>query len=93
MTCTLGWSHHCSGGVRHRHMLHFFARDPEQVRWELASCGSGACRLIVQHSQGTSVETFASTAQALRRVQQLEDYLDQARDRQAVQPEGRRDED
>ena len=60
-------------------MLRFFERDPGQVRWELASCGSGACRLIVHHSQGTSVETFASTAQALRRVQQLEDYLDQAR--------------
>lgn len=53
-------------------MLGFFERDPEQVRWELASCVSGACRLIVHHAQGTSVETFASTAQALRRVQQLE---------------------
>jgi hypothetical protein len=74
-------------------MRHFFERDPGQVRWEMASCGSGACRLIVHHSQGTSVETFASTAQALRRVQQLEDYLDQAWDGQALQPEGPSDED
>ena len=93
MTCTLGRSHHCSGGVRHTHMLRFFERDPGQVRWELASCGSGACRLIVHHSQGTSVETFASTAQALRRVQQLEDYLDQARSGVAAQTESRDDED
>ena len=74
-------------------MLGFFERDPEQVRWELASCVSGACRLIVHHAQGTSVETFASTAQALRRVQQLEDYLDQARSGVAVQTESRDDED
>ena len=68
-------------------MLHFFQRNPGQVRWELASCGSGACRLIVRHSQGTSVETFASTAQALRRMQQLEDYLDQACAGASVQTE------
>jgi len=74
-------------------MLHLFKRNPGQVKWELASCRSGACRLIVHHSQGTSVETFASTAQALRRVQQLEDYLDQACGGQALQPEGRSDED
>lgn len=73
-------------------MLHLFERDPGQVRWELASCGSGACRLIVHHSQGTSVETFASTAQALR-VQQLEDYLDQARSGVAAKTESRDDED
>jgi hypothetical protein len=60
-------------------MLHLFERDPQQVRWELASLESGSCRLVVHHSQGTIVETFASTEQALRRVQQLEDYLDHAR--------------
>ena len=64
---------------RIRLMLHLFERDPQQVRWELASLGSGSCRLVVHHSQGTIVETFASTEQALRRVQQLEDYPDHAR--------------
>jgi len=59
-------------------MLHFFERDPEQVRWELASSGSGGRRLVVHHSQGTIVETFTSAEQALRRVQQLEDYLEKA---------------
>jgi hypothetical protein len=60
-------------------MLHFFGRDPDQVRWELASSGSGGCRLVVHHSEGKIVETFANVEQALRRVQQLEDYLDKAR--------------
>jgi len=57
-------------------MLHFFGRDPDHVRWELAASGSGGCRLVVHYSQGTIVETFANAAQALRRVQQLENYLD-----------------
>ena len=74
-------------------MLHLFKRNPGQVKWELASCRSGACRLIVHHSQGTSVETFASTAQAVRRVQQLEDYLDQARSGIAAKRGSRDDED
>ena len=60
-------------------MLTLFARDPGCVKWELASSASGSYRLMVHHSLGTIVETYASTEQALRRVQQLEDYLEKAR--------------
>jgi hypothetical protein len=59
-------------------MLHLFSRAPERVRWQLTP-DSGFCRLVVYHSQGMIVERFASTEQALRRVQELEDYLDLAR--------------
>lgn len=59
-------------------MLQLFCRDPHRVSWQLTpDCGS--CRLVVYHSEGMIVERFASTEQALRRVQELEDYLDLAR--------------
>jgi hypothetical protein len=59
-------------------MLHLFSRDPERVRWQIAP-SVGFCRLVVYHAQGMIVERFESTEQALRRVQELEDYLELAR--------------
>ena len=68
-------------------MLHLFGRDPERVRWRLTP-DSGFCRLVVHHSEGMIVERFASTEQALRRVQELEDYLDLARRKTKSTTEG-----
>jgi len=57
-------------------VLNFFRAGPEQVRWELTKSEvNGPCRLRIQHANGVVVETYASTAMALRRVQELEDLL------------------
>lgn len=57
-------------------MLNFFRAGPEQVRWELTKSDvDGPCRLRIHHAKGVVVETYASTAMALRRVQELEDLL------------------
>jgi hypothetical protein len=61
-------------------MLHFFKAGPDLVRWELTEIErGGSCRLAVYHANGTIVETFASAAQALRRMQELEELLVRAR--------------
>ena len=60
-------------------MLRLFQDDPDFVRWELTNDGNGGCRLVVHYAHGTWVETFTSAPQALKRVQDLEDLLDQAR--------------
>ena len=83
----MGRSRHCC--LSRWLMRHLFERDPQQVRWKIASLGDGSYRLVVQHSPGTIVETFASTEQAIRRVQQLVDHLDQARVNAAFHAEGR----
>ena len=68
-------------------MLHLFGRDPERVSWQLTP-DSGFCSLIVHHSEGMIVERFASREQALRRVQELADYLDLARRKTKSTTEG-----
>ena len=61
-------------------MLHFFKAGPDLVRWELTEIEpGGSCRLAVHHAQGTIIETFGTSAQALRRVQELEELLVRAR--------------
>jgi hypothetical protein len=70
-------------------MLHFFKAGPDLVRWELTEVERGGlCRLAVYHAQGTIVETFNSAAQALRRVQELEELLVRARGFEQPTPAG-----
>lgn len=61
-------------------MRHLFERDPDRVSWQLTP-DVGFYRLVVHHADGMIVERFGSSEQALRRVQQLEDYLELARRR------------
>jgi hypothetical protein len=58
-------------------MVHFFRRDPARVSWQLTT-DSGSYRLVVYHADGMIVERYGSPEQALRRVHQLEDYLNTA---------------
>jgi hypothetical protein len=60
-------------------VLEVFRDSPETVRWELTNDVDRGCRLVVHHAHGSWVETFVSTPQALRRVQDLEDMLARAR--------------
>jgi hypothetical protein len=61
------------------HVLNSFMAGQEMVRCELTAEQGGACRLVVQHSQGTIVEYFRNVDEALARQQQLEDLLVAAR--------------
>jgi hypothetical protein len=46
---------------------------PERVTWEIVTVTStGSCKLLVVHPRGTIVEYFATTADALKREQELE---------------------
>jgi len=44
------------------------------IRWEIMSIahGDGRCKLSVAHPRGTIVEYFATTADAMKREQELE---------------------
>ena len=61
-------------------MLHFFRAGPELVRWEISQIErDGSCCLTVHHAQGHIVEYFRTAGMAIRRVQELEELLVQAR--------------
>jgi hypothetical protein len=49
---------------------------PERVTWEIVTVASnGSCKLSVVHPRGTIVEYFATTADAMKREQEIEAML------------------
>lgn len=54
-------------------VTNFFMAGPDLVRWEIVSLGTnGPYKLSILHPQGTIVEYFPTTAQALEREQEIE---------------------
>jgi hypothetical protein len=57
-------------------MVHFFRAGADLVRWDITEVErDGTCRLIVHHGRGTITEHFRTAAQAVKRVEELEDLL------------------
>jgi hypothetical protein len=56
-------------------VLSFFNAGSDIVRWELTVTHDRACRIVIHHTNGTTVQHFNTVAAALLRVKQLEDLL------------------
>jgi hypothetical protein len=61
-------------------MVHLFSAGPDIVRSELTALGArGPFRLTIHHGQGTIVEYFSTSQEALARQAELEKLLISAR--------------
>ena len=69
-------------------MLNVFSAGTNVVRSEVTALSArGPYRLMIHHGQGTIIEYFASSREALKRQAELEDLLMSARGGAAVRKE------
>jgi len=67
-------------------MVSFFMVGSDMVRWEISSLGQDTCRLMVTHTNGTIVEYFRTTSEALEREQEIEALFLEARGAEDFRP-------
>ncbi len=67
-------------------VVNFFMVGSEMVRWEISAVGTDKCRLMVTHSNGTIVEYFSTSAQALDREREIESLFFKSRGTEVVHP-------
>ena len=65
-------------------MVNFFMAGAEMVRWEISAVGSDGCRLMVTHANGTIVEYFSTSSQALDREREIESLFSRSRAAEVV---------
>ena len=65
-------------------MVNFFMAGAEMVRWEISAIGTDGCRLMVTHANGTIVEYFGTSAQALDREREIESLFFKSRGTEVV---------
>jgi hypothetical protein len=67
-------------------MVNFFMVGADRVRWEISAVGSNECRLMVTHANGTIVEYFRTSAEALSRQREIESLFVRSRGTDRVIP-------